>query len=140
MQAHIDSAMSVARGNEYIHKVYELPSIEPTIGYLHTAVGFPTKESWLRAIPWGNYNSWLLINVKNVARHFSKSEETQKGHMQRQRQGVRSTKKKQWDAGVTSFPIEPSPQTTPHIRKGDIMIFDYDLKSMMYTDQTGLFP
>ena len=29
---------------------------------------------------------------------------------------------------------------SPHIRKGDIMIFNYYLKSMMYTDQTGLFP
>jgi hypothetical protein len=132
--------MSVARGNEYIHNVYKLPSIEPTIRYLHTTAGFPTKESWLRAIWRGNYNSWPLINVKNVAHHFPESEETQKGHMHRQHQGVRSTKKKRWDADVTSFPIEPSPQITPHICKGDIMIFDYNLKSTMYTDQTGLFP
>jgi hypothetical protein len=48
--------------------------------------------------------------------------------------------KKQCNANVTSFPIEPSPQITPHIHKGDIMIFDYDLKSTMYTNQTGLFP
>ena len=92
--AHIDSAMSVARGNEYIHNVYKLPSIEPTIKYLHAAAGFPTKESWLRAIRRGNYNSWPLINVKNVACHFPKSEETQTGHMRGQHQGVRSTKKK----------------------------------------------
>ena len=57
MRAHIDSAMSVAHGNKYIHNVYELPSIEPTIRYLHAAAGFPTKESWLRAIRWGNYTS-----------------------------------------------------------------------------------
>jgi hypothetical protein len=136
-RAHINSAMSVARGNEYIHNIYELPSIEPTIRYLQ---GFPTKESWLRAIRRGNYNSWPLINVKNVTRHFLKLEETQKGHMRGQRQGVRSTKTKQWDANVTSCPIKPSPQITPHTRKVDIMIFDYDLKSTMYTDQTGLFP
>ena len=29
---------------------------------------------------------------------------------------------------------------SPHIRKGDIMIFNYYLKSMMYTNQTGHFP
>jgi hypothetical protein len=81
-----------------------------------------------------------LINVKNVARHFLESDETQKGHMRGQRQGVRSTKKKQWDADITSFPIKPSPQITPHICKGDIMIFDYNLKSTMYTNQTGHFP
>jgi hypothetical protein len=139
-QAHINSAMSVARGNEYIHNVYKLPSIEPTIRYLHAAAGFPTKESWSGAIRQGNYNSWPLINVKNVARHFLESEETQKGHMRGQRQCVHSTKTKQWDTDVTSCPIEPSPQITPHICKGDIMIFDYNLKSTMYTNQTGLFP
>ncbi len=140
MRAHIVSAMSVARGNKYIHNIYKLPSIEPTIRYLYAAMGFPTKESWLRAVRWGNYNSWPLINVKNVAWHFPKSEETQKVPMRGQCQGVRSTKTKQWDANITSCPIEPSPQITPHIRKGDIMIFDYNLKSTMYTNQTGLFP
>ncbi len=139
-RAHIDSAMSVARGNKYIHNIYELPSIEPAIRYLHAAAGFPTKESWLRAIRQGNYNSWPLINVKNVARHFPESEETQKGNMCRQRQGVHSTKTKRWDTDVTSCPMEPCSQITHHICKGDIMIFDYDLKSMMSTDQTGLFP
>jgi hypothetical protein len=132
--------MSVARGNKYIHNVFELSSIKPTIRYLHAAVGFPTKQSWLRAIRRGNYYFWPLINLKNVAWHFPESEETQKGHMRGQRQGVRFTKKKRWDADVTSFPIEPSPQITPHICKGDIMIFNYDLKSTMYTNQTGLFP
>jgi hypothetical protein len=138
-RAHINSAMSVARGNEYIHNVYELPSIEPAIRCLHAAVGFPTKESWLQAIRQGNYNSWSLIKVKNVAQHFPELEETQKGHMHGQHQIVRSTKKKRWDTNVTSFPIKPSPKITSHIRKGDIMIFGYNLKSTMYTDQTGLF-
>jgi hypothetical protein len=139
-RAHIDSAISVAPSKKYIHNVYKLPSIEATIRYLHAAAGFPTKESWFRAIWRGKYNSWPLINVKNVFQHFPKSEETQKGHMRGQRQGVHSTKTKRWGANVTSVPIEPSPKITPHIRKGDIMIFDYNLKSTMYTNQTGLFP
>jgi hypothetical protein len=136
IRAHINSVLSLERNNEYIHNVYELPSIEPTIRYLHAAVGLPTKESWLKAIRRGNYNSWPLINVKNVTQHFPKSEETLKGCMRGQRQVVRSTKKKRLYDNVTSVPIEP----TPHIYKGDIVIFDYDLKSTMYTNQTGLFP
>ena len=32
------------------------------------------------------------INVKNVAKYFPKSKETQKGHIHGERQGVRSTK------------------------------------------------
>jgi hypothetical protein len=70
-RTHINSAMSVvAHGNKYIDNVYKLPSIEPTIRYLHTAAGFPTKESWLRAIRRGNYNSWHLINIKKCCLAF----------------------------------------------------------------------
>ena len=32
---------------EAIKNVYELPSTEPTICYLHGAAGFPTKANWL---------------------------------------------------------------------------------------------
>jgi hypothetical protein len=88
---HIRNSMGHYASKEHIHNVYELPSVEPSIRYLHSAAGFPTKPSWLKAICRGNYNSWPLINVKNVAKYFPKSEETQKGHMQGQRQGVRST-------------------------------------------------
>ncbi len=35
---------------DHIHNVYELPSVEPTIRYLHGAAGFPTRVSWLKAI------------------------------------------------------------------------------------------
>ena len=46
----------------------------------------------LKAIQKFNYLSWSLINVKNVNKFFPESEETQKGHMIGQRQGVISTK------------------------------------------------
>ena len=41
MRAHIHSVLSLAHGNEYIHNVYKLPSIKPTIRYLHAPEGFP---------------------------------------------------------------------------------------------------
>ena len=91
---------------EYLHNVYELPSVEPTIWYLHDTAGFPTKTSWLKAICKGNYLSWPLINVKNVAKYFPESEETQKGHMRGQRQGVRSTR--------MTEPTEDKPTNIPH--------------------------
>jgi hypothetical protein len=37
-----------AIGWEYIHNVYELPSIDPTIRYLHAVVGFSTEPSQLK--------------------------------------------------------------------------------------------
>ena len=94
---------------EYLHNVYELPSVEPTIRYLHGAAGFPTKTSWLKAIRKGNYLSWPLINVKNVAKYFPESKETQKGHMCGQRQGVRSTR--------MTEPTEDIPTNIPHQKR-----------------------
>jgi hypothetical protein len=90
-QEHSNAIMLQTISWDYIHNVYELPSIEPTIRYLHTAAGFPVVETWLKAVLQGNYNSWSPINITNVC-YFPTSEETQKGHMHGQRQGARSTK------------------------------------------------
>jgi hypothetical protein len=129
---HVALQMGKNHCQEYLHNVYELPSVESTIRYLHGAAGFPTKASWLKAIRKGNYLSWPLINVKNVAKYFPESEETQKGHMHGQRQGVRSTR--------VAEPTEDIPTTIPHQKKGDILITEHEVKSLMYADRTGLFP
>jgi hypothetical protein len=113
---HINAIMLQTIGQEYIHNVYELPSIELTIRYLHAAAGFPVEETWLKVVWRGNYNSLPLINITNVTPYFSESEETQKGYMHGQRQGVRSTKKKTLDV----FPDTPTPP--PHEIKTDIFI------------------
>ena len=129
---HVALQMDKNHRQEYLHNVYELPSVEPTVRYLHGAAGFPTKASWLKAIRKGNYLSWPLINVKNVAKYFPESEETQKGHMRGQRQGVRSTR--------MTEPTKDIPTNIPHQKKGDILITEHEVKSLMYADQTGLFP
>jgi hypothetical protein len=78
-QEHINAIMLQTIGRKYIHNMYELPSIEPTIRYLHVVAGFLVEETWLKAVPRGNYNYWPLINITYVARYFPKSEETQIG-------------------------------------------------------------
>ena len=80
---------------DMVNNVYELPSIGRAVRYLHAAADFPTKEKWIKSIRKGNYLSWPLINVQNVSKHFPESEETQKGHMLNQLQGVRYTKIRQ---------------------------------------------
>ena len=124
--------MCKAPQQEYLHNVYELPSVEPTIWYLHSAAGFPTKVSLLKAIHRGNYLSWPLINVKNVSKFFPASKETQKGHMRGQCQGVCSTK--------VAEPTEDVPTTLHHQKKNDIFIINHKVKSLIYANQTGLFP
>ena len=77
---------------ERANKVYDLPSISQTVRYLHAAAGFPTEETWIKAIKAGNFNTWPTITPSIVRRHFPESDKTQQGHMKRQQQGVRSTR------------------------------------------------
>jgi hypothetical protein len=42
---HINAIMLQTIGQEYIHNMYKLPSIEPTIRYLHAVAGFPVKKT-----------------------------------------------------------------------------------------------
>ena len=123
---------SEARDPDSINNVYELPSMEQSVRYLHGAAGFPTKATWLKAIRCGNYDTWPLINVTNVNKHFPESEETQQGHMRNQRQGVRSTKTK-----VTAPTTTPE---TPAPTDNDVFVKVYDTQNTIFTDQTGKFP
>jgi hypothetical protein len=84
-QSHIRALLAQTDKEEYVHNVYELPSIKQTVQYQHTAAGHPTEDTWLKAIRKGNYNSWPLIDTKKVQKYFPESEETQFGHMRGQR-------------------------------------------------------
>jgi hypothetical protein len=124
---HMNTIMLQTISREYIHNMYELPKIEPTIRYLHAAAGFLVEKMWLKAIQRGNYNFWPLVNITNVA-HM------QKGHMCNQRQGISFTKNKL----LHIFPDTPA--IPPHKSNNDIFICIYELKKIMYYDQTGCFP
>ena len=77
-----------------IHNVYVMVSTGETVRYLHSALGFPNKSTMLEVIQ----NKWLFsypsIIASVVNEFFTDSEETRKGHMKQQRQGVRSKKPK----------------------------------------------
>jgi hypothetical protein len=52
--------------------------------------------------------------------------------MRGQCQGVRSTK--------VAKPTEDAPTNLPHQKKNNILITEHEVKSLMYADETGLFP
>ena len=124
--------MNIPKASEEINNVYELPSTEKAIRFLHAAAGFPTKLTWLKAIRAGNYESWPMITVKNVNKYFPESKETQKGHMRQTREGVRSKKIK--ESNEENVPV------TPVQKERDIMIKTYKMRELIATDQTGKFP
>ena len=125
------SATKTSNCKEEVHNVYSLPSIPHTIRYLHAAAGFPVKETWLDAIKAGNYVTWPGLTTSTVRKHFPDSDETQQGHMKKQRQGVRSTKELHDDKPRITF--------TPR-KMHDIYIKIHSITETMYTDQTGRFP
>ena len=89
MRQHIEAMHNLPLPSEAIDHVYEIPSIDPAVRYMHAAASSPIKSTWLKSIRRGNYLSWPLIDVKNVNDYFPESEETQRGHMNSQRQVVR---------------------------------------------------
>jgi hypothetical protein len=77
---------------EMINSVYSIPLTKGKIKFLHTAVGYSVEDTWIKAINAGNYLTWPGLSVKAVRHHFPKFDETQKGHMKKQRQNVRLTR------------------------------------------------
>ena len=53
--------------------VYDLPSMEALVRYMHAAAGFLVRSTWLKAIKNGNFNSWTGLTYNNAAKYFPKS-------------------------------------------------------------------
>jgi hypothetical protein len=51
---------------EQANNAYDLPSINKTVKYLHTAAGCLVKETWIKGIKHGNFNTWLTITPTTV--------------------------------------------------------------------------
>ena len=75
------------------NNVYDLPSMEELVCYMHTAAVFPVRSTWLKAIKNGNLNSCQGLTYNNAAKYCPQSMEKIKGHMVKSSQGFRSTKK-----------------------------------------------
>jgi hypothetical protein len=119
---------------EETHNVYNLPSIEQSIRYLHAAAGYPTEETWINAINAGSYNTWPGLSARAVRCHFPESDETQKGHMKKQRQNVRSTKIKVENENTSKKP--PIREKKMH----NVYIKINNASNTMHSDQMGRFP
>ena len=59
-----------------INSAYELPSTKQLIGYLHSCAGYPTHETWVKAIRSGNYVSWPGLTIKKVNKFHPETDET----------------------------------------------------------------
>eukprot|EP00956_Cyclotella_meneghiniana_P017716 scaffold29109_cov56-Cyclotella_meneghiniana.AAC.5 len=127
-RARINAALQKA------NSVYDLPSIEQAIKWMHAVCGYPVKSTWLKAVKAGNFTGWPLLTEKNVQKYYPETTETDKGHMNQTRKNVRSTKPK-------STPFEdPNTAQLRGKKVHDIFTKVYDPRETIFSDQTGKFP
>ena len=116
------------------NSVYDLPSTEQAIKWMHAVCGYPVKSTWLAAIEAGNYIGWPLLTARNVKKYYPETTETPKGHLNQTRKNVRSTK-------TPAKPLEVCDTSKLKGKKErDVYTKIYDVRETIFSDQTGQFP
>jgi antitoxin (DNA-binding transcriptional repressor) of toxin-antitoxin stability system len=114
------------------NSVYDLPSIEQAIKWMHAVCGYPVKSTWMKAVKVGNFVGWPLLTETNISKYYPETDETPKGHMNQQRKNVRSTKKPFEQCNVAA--------ALRGKKVKDIFMKTYDFRETVFSDQTGQFP
>ena len=92
---------------------YDLPPVESLVINFHAPAGYTVRDTCLKAVNAGNYDSWPGLTYINATKYCPSADETIKSHMVQTCQGIRSTKpKKPRKPGVEELPEidEPTPR------------------------------
>jgi hypothetical protein len=141
-----DRASNIQGITERANAIFKLPSTRQTILYHHALAGFPVQETFLNAVQAGNYATWPGLTIAALHKYFPNLDETQKGHMKGQQQGICSTKQKALDhleesEKLVKIIVEPgTEEVLPAKRHNDIFFRIKDLAESIHSDQTGAFP
>jgi hypothetical protein len=133
-QAMAMAAETTKSGKSFDPCSADLPSMGALVGFYHACAGFPVKQTCLKAIKAGNFNSLPGLTYSNAARYCPNADETIKGHLAQQRKNVQSTKPKP--------PAAKPPLVIPLIPQGKkplLFVKTYPI-SKLYTNDTGRFP
>ena len=71
---------------------YKLKTKPELVRYFHTAAGFPTKPTWIKAIKNCHYKSWPGLTAESAAEYYPESIETWRGDGRKIQMNLRSTK------------------------------------------------
>ena len=52
------------------NSVYDLPSTEEAIKWMHATCGYPVKSTWIKAVKAGNFTGWPIISVRTVTKYY----------------------------------------------------------------------
>jgi hypothetical protein len=135
-QTTSSNTRSAAAQSETINVIFDLPSTRQTLLWYHTAVGFPTKETFSNAVCAGNYSTWPGLTTKMIHRHFPNSNETVRGHLKSQRQGIRSTKQKALNKLIemAATSLQSATLKAPIVKHSDIFMHIEDLSDTIHLD------
>jgi hypothetical protein len=115
--------------------------------WYHATAGFPTKATFIDTVRNGNYSTWPKLTVTLINRYFPDSDETIKGHLKGQHQGIRLTKQVALEKIIENEELrikiegEGSPfHQTPISKTHEAFFRVEELTDSIHTDQTGAFP
>jgi hypothetical protein len=116
--------------------IYECNNTDQLIQFYHATMGYPVISTWCKAIDAGYFRGWPSLTSKRARRFIKVVEETEMGHMDQRRTGIRSTR------ATTKEPdsMEPVPQTPTNDRSHEVYMTITDMDGKLYSDQTGRFP
>jgi hypothetical protein len=98
--------------------------------YYHTAAGFLTKLTWLKAIKNKQFALWLGLTADVVNCHYPDSDETPKGHDRKAPSGLQSTKvtTPALDDSADAFGVEDSARPTKKELQSSIVYWTWRTK------------
>ena len=76
------------------NRVYNLPTTEEAVRWMHAVCGYPVKSTWIKVIKVGNFTGWPMPNKRNVVKYYLETTETPKGHLNQTSKNVQSIKPK----------------------------------------------
>ncbi len=82
---------------ETINVIFDLPSSRKTFLWYHASAKFSPKDTFIDAFCKGNYATWPKLTVTLINHYYPNSDETVKGHLKGQCQGIQSTKQKAFE-------------------------------------------
>jgi hypothetical protein len=108
--------------------------------FLHAAAFSPVKSTWLKAIKMGFFNTWPGLNQENVRKYLEKSIATEKGHMDEERAGKRSTTRTtdNKQSEITTVKTQETGNRRTHYIYAAVEATDET--GQIHSDQTGRFP
>ena len=124
----VNGLWEVQLAKESCHMTYISRNTRDMMYFMHAALGSPAISTLTRAIGRGYLKSWPGLTNKNVLKHIQFSEATAKGHLDKIRQNLRSTKE-----------IKQEDEVQQELKTHHAFVAVEEI-GKIYTDQTGAFP